>query len=339
MKKSIICEIKTPAELSHFMKDQSIENILLGNGFSLSHPQYGPRLKWSLRNALTKDWEEIKPKKSKKCPEKDLNLIRLELLKRTIKYYTKILFERGSHLSSKNKLRNLFKEYQASNFTCSLFEDDGIKNIFTINYDPILYFEILNELSINADKFKDGFYGEVPKTQPRVIADLNQKDMYQCKVHFLHGSWYLQYDIVNDNIRKLSFGNNSKHTTNTIFEDNYNPLIILEDRWETKCALINSCHYFKGCLENLTKLANHIFIFGCSFENDDHIIQAICEKNKNGIHNAIKVYITYRKQDTSFQSRVYNLFMKYNKKHKKISNIIFIPIKDKHILWKATQQK
>ncbi len=55
----------------------------------------------------------------------------------------------------------------------------------------------------------------------------------------------------------------------------------MEDRWYLKKALVDSeSDYHNYCHDLLKKIKGKLLIFGCSFESDQHLLDAIKE-NKN----------------------------------------------------------
>lgn len=142
--------------MDEFLKEvKEVPNLLLGNGFSLSHPTLNKAFEWKKDTVFTKDSiPEIFEFESANSPELDLSIIRRKILKKILLFYIQNL----CNLLKQDKrecINDLFTAYKYPNlnkFHCDRFLDDR-RNIFTINYDPILYFEILKR----KDKYFDGF--------------------------------------------------------------------------------------------------------------------------------------------------------------------------------------
>ncbi len=78
-------------DVVNFCKEEEIKNVLLGNGFCLSHPTLKEIYKWEGAKALypAKKWFSILPKEKQNCPESELEQIRRNVLKAILEYYIK----------------------------------------------------------------------------------------------------------------------------------------------------------------------------------------------------------------------------------------------------------
>lgn len=271
--------INSPEELKKFISDRDIKDLLLGNGFGLSHPDLKESFKFSDEEVDEELKKLSKGKKEKiSCPEDYLGNYRLALSRVIIEKYVEKLTDETD--------KSLFDSYNEKKYNCIRFLN-SFKKIHTLNYDPLLYFEIL-KLFYSSIKlpFCDGFDGDTPTEQKEVMKRLFNRENHK-PFMYLHGSYFiicnsenkiskiLRYDLTLSKIKRYLCGGDPR-----IF-------LILEDRSETKMALINNNEYFEQCYTFLKESEDNILVFGASFKNDNHIIEALSErKNKN-------IFITY----------------------------------------------
>lgn len=143
--------IKSASKLLSYMEREKIKNVLIGNGFSLAHPKLKDCFEWDMHQALCASWKDMIPNESEGCPEKDLNTIRINITKMILCYYIDKL--RNETSSESEYLSQLFQSYKDKiPYNCSQFlRADSLKGgyILTLNYDPLLYYEILKLLDAN----------------------------------------------------------------------------------------------------------------------------------------------------------------------------------------------
>lgn len=277
-----------------------MKNILIGNGFGLSHPELGDAFKWSAQEALS-DKVSITPQDSTGCAEKYLDEIRRNYSKKILTYYIDNLKEKLEIPKNDQWIHYLYVKYTYDNklkhISCKEFLS-GRTNIFTLNYDPILYFEVLKLLPPSEiPKFIDGFKGDEWLKQDEITSRLrtNTRDKGgTAKIFYLHGAYFIQADD-ECRLQKLAFGHESEESILSLSADvdNKRPYLILEDRWRTKKGFLTTDEhpYYKYCYKQLKNIEGKLLVFGCSFKNDRHIWHAIQKAIEDG--NLTKVYITY----------------------------------------------
>ncbi len=207
---------------------------------------------------------------------------------------------------SRNKLRS-----KLSNIGKFLL---GFDCVFTLNYDPIIYWALMDvspPSSINHKPFGDWFYYS---NESRLIEfDYNREVFRKCcnserdltLLYYLHGSLFLVY---NNNITRKTSGdefidNNDEYSyirmtevSKQIVEDStndYKYLIVSEGTHKEKKQLIDKNDYLNFCLENLSSISNIYSInkdepntvdlcilgFSANEEADKHIIDALSKNN------------------------------------------------------------
>lgn len=278
--------INNPDDLVDYLKQNEINNILIGNGFSLSHPRLGECFKWDLHEALCSDWHKQLPRKSLSCPESDFNIIRENITRKILQFYINRLFEKIDPTDTEKLLNTLYAQYNKDGFSCiKLLEHIEQKqgNIFTLNYDPLLYFEVLNYNRSNnlVDGFVKSFGSNAFLTQGAIKNNLNI--LNKAKIYFNHGSWFIQENDSGE-LDKISFSASKKKNIDDLFLDNHKPFLILEERWITKKTLIDGSIYLKHCYDTLAQSEGSLLAFGLSFLKDDHILNALETSRCENIH-------------------------------------------------------
>lgn len=147
-------------------------------------------------------------------------------------------------------------------------------DVFTLNYDMLLYWAITRPSLISGVAARDGF-------GPFEDEIVWQKRLPQ-HVHFLHGALHL---FVEDRkLKKLNFkqhGPMLSEVKRPINIDKY-PLIVTEGSSAEKKARIDRSAYLSTTLERFEAISSALFIHGVSMSpNDNHIFEKIeSEKSK-----------------------------------------------------------
>lgn len=152
------------------------------------------------------------------------------------------------------------------------------ENIFTLNYDLLLYW-IVNKSDIDPEGYftDDGF------------RQTTWENMDSQNVFFLHGGLHI-YDT-ETRIKKQAFRGQADESIVDQVRDNLNqgkfPLFVSEPTHQKKRARIEHNPYLNSCFKALKKLSGPLFIHGHSMaENDKHIFDQI---NESGVD---KVFIS-----------------------------------------------
>jgi hypothetical protein len=152
------------------------------------------------------------------------------------------------------------------------------KRIFTLNFDLLLYWTLLQEIN-NEDvkaKVRDNFQDK--EGDKCYFNDSNGSK----SLIFLHGALHLFHD--KSGTFKTIY--NAEHCLIegiiANIKSNHYPLCIINGTSEQKLSDINNNYYLRTCLKNLSTIKGNLVTYGWSWsEHDKHIIDAIL--NNNGI--------------------------------------------------------
>ncbi len=190
-------------------------------------------------------------------------------------------------------------------------------NIFTINYDTLLYHIIM----LHNDKYNQGHtkykFSDLFRTyrnRELLFDECEEKDPYKY-IYYLHGALFICRNIDYFN-HKIVAGEKSKllglisHRINS----NKLPIFVCEGKHDEKRRYINEDNYLSFCFRKFHKNQT-IVIYGMSFGKfDEHIIEII-KKYKNQI--AISIYKGNRK-DYDIKKEMKDIRIKISSGEKKI---------------------
>ncbi|PTO62232.1 DUF4917 family protein [Vibrio splendidus] len=153
------------------------------------------------------------------------------------------------------------------------------ENIFTLNYDLLLYW-IVNKSDIDPEGYftDDGF------------RQTTWENMDSQNVFFLHGGLHI-YDT-ETRIKKQAFRGQADVSIVDQVRDNLNqgkfPLFVSEPTHQKKRSRIEHNPYLNSCFKALKKLSGPLFIHGHSMaENDKHIFDQINESDVDKVFISI----------------------------------------------------
>lgn len=165
---------------------------------------------------------------------------------------------------------------------------DSFSQIFTLNFDLLLYYLILDFNNSGKRKFKDYFtFSKILSDKLLWFSDVSDKnDRF---IHYLHGSIML---FANDNdtfkIKKY-LCKNQLESINEILNIGKKPLFVFDGTSEKKMEKIKKNKYLTFCYDKLLNSKNKLVIFGASLDKvDKHIVEAI---NNNTKEIAISIYL------------------------------------------------
>jgi hypothetical protein len=174
-------------------------------------------------------------------------------------------------------------------YSCRKFLSN-FNNIYTLNYDLLLYWALMHDdfnLKIKCD---DGFRTpedeEFGYSSTYVVWDPNNSRSQN--IHFLHGALHL-FDTGTE-IKKYTWSNTGIKLIDQIrdaVDRNHFPIFVAEGTSHEKLTRIKHNEYLSKAKRSFDNIKYALFIYGHSLaKNDEHILQSI-EKN-NGLE---QVYI------------------------------------------------
>ena len=146
-------------------------------------------------------------------------------------------------------------------------------SIYTLNYDLLLYWTVLNQ-SLDGH-FRDGF-GE-PEGGAAQYVEWELGSETNANIHYLHGALHLF--AAGSRVRKLSWRRTGKPLKDQIL-DQINagrfPLFVAEGTAEGKKTTITRNGYLSRSYRSFQSKSGDLFVFGCSLgSSDQHIADAI----------------------------------------------------------------
>lgn len=280
-------------------------NVLLGNGFSreyddaafnykhlLEDSKLPQKLKFLFEIFKTEDYERV--------------IKNLETLEQIFNNKGNIvnelrcieeLIKRDLVRTITNKHPNSQYEIEPERKVATLNFLSLFTNIFTVNYDLLLYWLVIFNIKDN-NKFwgdmNDGFSWNSPK-------DCIWKLKVIPNVFYLHGGLHLfhnerdTFKIIYDNENKICLLDQIKAYIN----NDISPLVITEGNSKDKKFWIEQNNYLQYCYEKLSETSGVLFIHGHSLnETDQHIFDAI---NKN--LKIKKIYISVHKDTETLDDK------------------------------------
>lgn len=283
------------------------KNLLLGNGFSRAYDDAAFNYKHLLEASKL-------PQKLKslfvifKTEDYERVIKNLETLEQIFNNKKNIVKELRwiEDLIKRDLVRTILNKHPKSQYeieperkATTLSFLSSFNNIFTVNYDLLLYWLIIFNKKERGNYFgdmKDGFSGN------------SNRDCiwpYSLEVtpniFYLHGGLHLFHDgrdtfkIKYDNENGVSLLKQIKAYIN----DNISPLVITEGNSNDKKFWIEQNNYLKYCYSKLSEMSGVLFIHGHSLnETDQHIFDAI---NKN--LKIKKIYISVHKDTENLDDK------------------------------------
>lgn len=168
----------------------------------------------------------------------------------------------------------------------------GFNNIFTINYDLILYHIIMKTVDLEKKnsgiyKYKDGFWND-GELEGFTTFDHSSNLGSRKIVYYLHGALFL-YKIWNKNVKlnvKFSPENLIEKVSELIKKGCF-PLFVAGGSSEEKIEQIYQDRYLRFCYEQLKKSQNSLVVFGSRLYEgyDNHIFEAITHHPKKIVYS------------------------------------------------------
>ena len=280
--------------MEYLRKKHRIINLLLGNGFSIS---YKPDI--FSYNALSKFIEETDNVQLKKLFEIVKTKNFEEILDRlTVCYEFLITFgvkkeildiiqkaENDLKNSLIDAIKNMHPEHvftipDAEQNNCltflKIFLDSG-GEIFSSNYDLLLYWVLMRSKLQEQDAIGDGFgrYKEGEGDDVTLSRLLWGKNCERQKIHYIHGALFLFDDGI-DIIKEEYDGEFLLNNIRKRIDNRQYPIFVAAGNAEQKLRHILHNKYLIFCYDKLSSVCGSIVTHGLSFGvNDTHIIDAL----------------------------------------------------------------
>ncbi len=193
-----------------------------------------------------------------------------DVLKKEIETLKKLFIE---NLGKKHP--SLPKELELKNKQCVTNTLKSFQNIFTTNYDLVLYWLIIDSVS----HFCDGFSCSISDNKNNYFSHFHNYATRKNKIpiSYLHGALHLYHNELGTH--KITYKPEETLVQKIQVMDNL-PLVILEGNSTDKIKQISDNFYLQYSHNQLKEIKGNVYTFGVSFEHDDYIIKSLCENSK-----------------------------------------------------------
>lgn len=166
---------------------------------------------------------------------------------------------------------------------------DRFSNTYTVNYDLLLYWSVMQDLPGHPGKAQDdGFRDSRVEGDETVIWDIYSP--HTQTIHYLHGALHLFLGI--DGLRKITWNRTDLALIDQVraqLQQGRFPLYVAEGESEGKLDKINRSAYLSKGLRSLAACGGSLMIYGHSLgSNDAHIFRAITRSKIRRI--AVSIY-------------------------------------------------
>lgn len=153
------------------------------------------------------------------------------------------------------------------------------KRVFTLNYDLLLYWAVMQRELLPDINPNDGFW--TPQQGECEYVTWEIENTYHQNIYYLHGA--LHFFDAGSELQKYTWNNTGVRLTEQInaalIEEKY-PLFVAEGSSEEKLQRIKHHAYLSKAYESFSKINGALFIYGHSLSaNDEHFLKLI-EKGK-----------------------------------------------------------
>ncbi|MGE5610366.1 MAG: DUF4917 family protein [Bacillota bacterium] len=152
-------------------------------------------------------------------------------------------------------------------------------NIFTINYDLLLYWVEMHAL--DTLRGRDGFRADVDDPDAEYVV-FREHIGDQKGIFFIHGALHLY--VVKGEVRKHTWVRTQKPLIENVresLERGQYPLFVAEGLAEKKLEQIQRSGYLSYCLGKLERITNALVVFGLSFGDSDRHLADVIANNKS----------------------------------------------------------
>lgn len=257
-------------------------SILLGNGFSIDYDPKTFSYQSLAADAELRGLSVTKKQLFNAVGSQDFEVVvdRLRVAARLARTYGGTLEEARRLRKDARIVRNGLADVLAHRHprdSLSLSEEEvqcarvflhGFRDIYTLNYDMLLYWVINRPSARPSIACRDGFW---PAED-----GLEWSPKHIQRVHYLHGA--LHYFVEDKRLRKLRYTQHGpivQEVKSRLRRDEF-PLIVTEGSHPEKVKRIRRSSYLRTTLQRFGETQGALFIHGVSMsENDDHVFEKV----------------------------------------------------------------
>lgn len=157
----------------------------------------------------------------------------------------------------------------------------NFNNIYTLNYDLLLYWTLMHEFDDESDEekiiFDDGFRHPDGQDSTVPYVSWEVENSNKQNVYYLHGALHLfESDIELQKFTWTRTGVKLMTQVNESLDKGFYPLIVAEGTSAQKMSRIMKSGYLQRGLKSLASIGGALFIYGMSMsENDEHILKRV----------------------------------------------------------------
>lgn len=314
---------RTILKFEEVMKMAKEPHLLLGNGFSMAYDSkrfsFTSLLESAVKSKIIKK-DNFVYKVFEKLQTADFESV-MKILDDSIKIVEVYKGEEKLVKKIEEDSKRL-KEYLVKIITnnhpsiCTEIPDDNkkacveflkkFKNIYTLNYDLLLYWATMFD---NSSDFTDGFGENDDSIQEGYVV---YKNLYNSmKVHYIHGGLHI-FDAGNEIIKK-TFSKTGVKLVDQIKENldkNIYPIFISEGDSKQKLTKILHNSYLNHCYKSFCRIGGDLVVLGTGLKkNDEHILNAIINSKVRNIFIGVS--------DAKSAEHIKNAIDQYNHEAKK----------------------
>lgn len=165
---------------------------------------------------------------------------------------------------------------------------DRFHDIYTVSYDLLLYWSLMQEVGDGGRAADDGFRDSRIEGDDTVL--WNVYNPHSQSVHYLHGALHLYGGL--DGLRKITYSRTGDALIDQIrfqLAAGRYPLFVAEGESKEKLARITASAYLSKALRSLSARGSGLVIYGHSLDhNDDHVFEAIVRSKIRRV--AVSIY-------------------------------------------------
>jgi hypothetical protein len=167
-------------------------------------------------------------------------------------------------------------DIHAEEYACCKIFLSHFNRIFTVNYDLLLYWTLMQD-EIEPDVPCDDGFRKPDDNYDAEYVTWEAENIYGQNIYYLHGALHL-FDARSE-LQKYTWTNTGVPLIDQIREAlsrNFFPLFVAEGSSDEKFARVRHSDYLSKAFRSIIPITGALFIYGHSLaENDDHILHMI----------------------------------------------------------------